>query len=285
MGCYQADVELLNEAGQVVGSAVRYSGVGATQGQSAWLYNGASTVNVGLTGTEHTRNDGHRSSDAVFLNEAGQVAGVAERYSGGSSWLGQSVWFYNGSSTNNVGLTGAEYTRFDGRQDNQLVALNAAGQVAGTAARYLSGGTSAWLYDLTLDQTFALDLSVRSDGRAVSRVEYLGDDGLLLGSYELFDIDDTSLGFRAFAFTLDDGAIDLGSLVEGGLDAAGWDSLGGTTEANSLGQIVGFGSLTGGLGSMSYILTPVSAVPVPAAVWLFGSGLLGLVGVARRKTA
>ncbi len=27
----------------------------------------------------------------------------------------------------------------------------------------------------------------------------------------------------------------------------------------------------------------VSAVPVPAAVWLFGSGLLGLAGVARRK--
>lgn len=27
----------------------------------------------------------------------------------------------------------------------------------------------------------------------------------------------------------------------------------------------------------------VSAVPVPSAVWLFGSGLLGLVGVARRK--
>ena len=26
-------------------------------------------------------------------------------------------------------------------------------------------------------------------------------------------------------------------------------------------------------------------VPVPAAVWLFGSGLLGLVGVARRKAA
>lgn len=26
-----------------------------------------------------------------------------------------------------------------------------------------------------------------------------------------------------------------------------------------------------------------SAVPVPAAVWLFGSGLLGLIGVARRK--
>jgi len=29
----------------------------------------------------------------------------------------------------------------------------------------------------------------------------------------------------------------------------------------------------------------VSSVPVPAAVWLFGSGLLGLVGMARRKKA
>ncbi len=29
----------------------------------------------------------------------------------------------------------------------------------------------------------------------------------------------------------------------------------------------------------------VSAVPIPAAVWLFGSGLLGLIGIARRKKA
>jgi hypothetical protein len=28
---------------------------------------------------------------------------------------------------------------------------------------------------------------------------------------------------------------------------------------------------------------PPSEIPVPAAVWLFGSGLLGLVGIARRK--
>jgi len=36
---------------------------------------------------------------------------------------------------------------------------------------------------------------------------------------------------------------------------------------------------------LSYTWTlQTSAVPVPAAVWLFGSGLIGLVGFARRKT-
>ena len=37
-----------------------------------------------------------------------------------------------------------------------------------------------------------------------------------------------------------------------------------------------------GSGNSMYV-TSVSSVPVPAAVWLFGSGLLGLVGVAKRK--
>lgn len=34
---------------------------------------------------------------------------------------------------------------------------------------------------------------------------------------------------------------------------------------------------------ISYAVWEVSAVPVPAAVWLFGSGLIGLAGFARRK--
>lgn len=42
-------------------------------------------------------------------------------------------------------------------------------------------------------------------------------------------------------------------------------------------------------GTYSYALAvrdgDVSAVPVPAAIWLFGSGLIGLAGMARRKAA
>lgn len=41
-----------------------------------------------------------------------------------------------------------------------------------------------------------------------------------------------------------------------------------------------FGSMVDPQGLVS-----TSVVPVPAAVWLFGSGLIGLVGIARRKQA
>jgi hypothetical protein len=39
----------------------------------------------------------------------------------------------------------------------------------------------------------------------------------------------------------------------------------------------------GGSFSMTVWADPVSAVPVPGAVWLFASGLLGLIGVARKQ--
>lgn len=43
------------------------------------------------------------------------------------------------------------------------------------------------------------------------------------------------------------------------------------------------GHLAGGTMGGTPLSLSVSAVPVPAAVWLFGSGLLGLISIARRK--
>lgn len=37
------------------------------------------------------------------------------------------------------------------------------------------------------------------------------------------------------------------------------------------------------VASSSLSIKPLSSIPVPAAFWLFGSGLLGLIGIARRK--
>jgi hypothetical protein len=49
---------------------------------------------------------------------------------------------------------------------------------------------------------------------------------------------------------------------------------GGQSDTNKDGTLFGWAVRTG----------DVNAVPVPAAVWLFGSGLIGLLGVAKRKS-
>ena len=52
----------------------------------------------------------------------------------------------------------------------------------------------------------------------------------------------------------------------------------------SLGFITGSYVSTLTNGSITdTVIVNISAVPAPAAVWLFGSGLLGLIGIARRK--
>lgn len=58
-------------------------------------------------------------------------------------------------------------------------------------------------------------------------------------------------------------------------------SLAGTASVSfnvASGTIYAFGA-----DATGNIYTDVNAVPVPAAVWLFGSGLISLIGVARRK--
>jgi len=60
------------------------------------------------------------------------------------------------------------------------------------------------------------------------------------------------------------------------LDAASNYTLGVLTELPNVWNLTSTGQLT---------YAAPSAVPVPAAVWLFGSGLLGLVSVARRRKA
>lgn len=60
------------------------------------------------------------------------------------------------------------------------------------------------------------------------------------------------------------------------LDAASGYTLGVLTELPNVWTMTSTGQLT---------YAAPSAVPVPAAVWLFGSGLLGLVSVARRRKA
>ncbi len=58
----------------------------------------------------------------------------------------------------------------------------------------------------------------------------------------------------------------------------------GIGEQNSLNKNRSFYAWAVHSGDVKPPAPPVSAVPVPAAIWLFGSGLMGLVGLAKRKT-
>jgi hypothetical protein len=45
-----------------------------------------------------------------------------------------------------------------------------------------------------------------------------------------------------------------------------------------------FGFLNSSQPGVTYGNLEVSSIPLPSAIWLFGSGLLGLVGISRRKS-
>ena len=96
------------------------------------------------------------------------------------------------------------------------------------------------------------------------RLSYRGDPLLVWPSYAFST--KTSSGAASFSLLVDDFndiTIDNDGLalfrVSMGGDGAYFESLSFTANAT------------------------ISPVPIPAAIWLFGSGLLGLIGVARRK--
>ena len=77
------------------------------------------------------------------------------------------------------------------------------------------------------------------------------------------------------AFLYSNGTMtDLNSLLSPG---SRWDLV-YAMAINASGQIVGYGRING--EGHAYLLTPTT-VPVPAAFWLFGSGLIGLFGFMR----
>ena len=278
---------LINAGGNVAGYANRYKSGGSLSaqdnGRSAWLYDGATTINVGLTNAEHTREDGRRYSEALAISDGGQVAGLAERYGAGGTDLGQSIWVYNGATTINAGLAAGVHTRdTDGYRYSELVFMNGGGQAAGLSARYGAGdidlGQDAWFFDGNATQSLG-SLSVSSTGYAWSAVQALTDDGLVLGTYRLYDESDDYVD-AVFGYSEAAGLFDLGLLVDETF--AAWDYLSTAISISDDGVIFGSGKATGVPGVMAYKLTP-NVVPIPAAVWLFASAL-GLLGWTRRST-
>ena len=90
---------------------------------------------------------------------------------------------------------------------------------------------------------------------------------LVLNDMTIYNID----GFAAELWGNNSGTWDF---IDSGLDLDG-------TLANNDYRLIISGDANGNSGGLYTVA--ISAVPIPAAVWLFGSGLVGLAAVARRK--
>ena len=146
--------------------------------------------------------------------------------------------------------------------------INDSGQVTGHSQITGNSAEHAFLYDNGSMQ----DLGTL--GGSNSAADAINASGQVVGRSE------KEVGsIYSFAF-LYDGVSMLDLCVLVGCVGAGWDFFEGAFGINDNGDITGLGYING--EARAFL---ISAVPVPASVWLFGSGLLGLVGVARKKTS
>jgi len=114
--------------------------------------------------------------------------------------------------------------------------------------------------------------------------------GLLVGTeYDLLDV----FGNAALDGALDVSLTDLGSglfspHIGDSFDILTADSIEGSFDSLLLAALEpglkwDIDYLTDATGTTDVVRLSVTAVPIPTAMWLFGSGLLGIIGIANRK--
>jgi hypothetical protein len=178
----------------------------------------------------------------------------------------------------------------------------------GGTAIDLGNGNSISGGQATLSQTLKITMNATTVGYAMDmfQVVEIGDyrlDGAPTADVDVsayVDIESLTTNCGIFACSNTGNIFTAGSLGDTGLVLTPW-SLGGSL---NLADTAGWGSDTGvvmtlqnnilayteNTGETAFIQKKqggigivVNPIPVPAAVWLFGSGLIGLISVARRK--
>jgi hypothetical protein len=244
-GAYRfSEATQVNESGMVAGISHRRGPTGYALGQDAWLFDGHDTHVIGLVGPGYdavTLAGTVRNSRVVAMNEAGFVTGnTLQNYvvSGTeTSSTGGDSWLYDGVSTRRINPIGGVYeqpytSQQPGRGSNAL-AINAIGQVIGTARRFTGehAGWSAWFYDVTTDTTSELHFSFppRSGLESHTYPMLLTEQGVVLGNYRFFESGGPSYD-RAFWWSAEEGFRDLGELVFD-LSAEQWGTLSNVYDA------------------------------------------------------
>jgi hypothetical protein len=177
-----------NNAGLVVGTSGRYTGVNSGNGSDAWVWNGTTTTQIGLLGPAYTGTGGYRASTPRFLNESGQTVGTTSRIRSAAISNGQDTWVWNGVTTTQIGLVGGSFTGSAGYQLSLPQFQNEAGQVVGYSRRFTGvntdNGQSIWVWNGTTTTQIGLTgpAYTGSAGRQNSSALFMDAAGRVAGT-------------------------------------------------------------------------------------------------------
>jgi probable HAF family extracellular repeat protein len=244
----------INDSGQAVG-------VGTDQGtgsEQAILYQNGIVTNLGIPtlyangqpiGYGSNNNPG---STATAINNTGEYIGYAVAPLNG----------FQVATINNVPIL-----PYGSTANSQALAISNSGDVVGVS--YINGHSNAFLDENGVITNLAL-LPGTTDCTAYG----VNDSGSVVG--------ECSGNSFSHAFLYSNGKmIDLSILIATQSVAV---TNFNPTGINDSGQIIGNGTV-GGYNGAYLLSSTVAAVPVPSALWLFGSALTGFIGLNRRKLA
>jgi len=243
----------INEAGVVTG--ISYTPTENLLQLQGFIYDSGTMSSLGTVSNPNGYSRGHG------INDSNEIVGRTSVDMFNNSEKHMTYW--DGSQNLNQNPTNGTYST--GQQ------INNSGTIVGNGRQAATGNTQ---YGMVWDSAGNL-LNVFgdfTDGSKGSRAWSINDAGVIVGWAK-----DASNAKRAMISYDGINMVDLNTVVD--LTGTGFVSLDEAYDINANGQVVGIGTLSD--GSQGAFM--ISAIPVPAAVWLFGSALAGLGWMRRRK--
>ncbi len=240
------------------------------------------------------------TAQASVLRHYGSVDPVSEGFTivsccGGSSTdpvlndLGHDAWSIT------AGSLGSQYGYYSGGLTTEQRADFATnGAVLSFDARVLQGFAPAfdlvnhvYIAGATLDTGFTrfeLLLGLDGNGDTVAglsnTLDNSGPGGAIRGFGTSFTLTDSSSSYHNYQLVFEPG-LQVANLFIDGVERI-QNYVGDPIYVQNIG--LGFGAFSGGQGNFVNVqLASLSAVPIPASLFLFGSGMVGLVGMGRKK--
>jgi len=266
----------INDSGQVVGTSSAFlyqNGVVSSLGWNSTAYGinnsgviaGSAAFNLGpnyqLSEAALYQNGAWQNLDPTFSN-FGSLALAINNNGVAVGWVSHNpgdtiAGIFSNGNIQTIGASSGNVSEATSINDKGLIV---GWSLVSGPGPGIQGPSHAFIYDNGVMQ----DLGGAGGGNDYnSHASDINNLGLVVGDYNN----------HAFLYSQTDGLVDLNSLLANNQSGI---TLSNAVAINDQGDI-----LAQGTDGHAYIL--VNAVPIPATAWLFGSGLMGLAGAARKR--